>query len=108
MGVFNQPADVVSGGVADQPVAFLVVEDILPGFPQTLVAVHAGAVVLKQGLGHDRDHFASLPGGVLDHVFIRQHLVGHLGHGVKAHVDFSLAAGGDFVVMDFDLDSAFL
>ena len=37
-----------------------------------------------------------------------QHLVGHLGHGVKAHVDFSLAAGGDFVVMDFDLDPAFL
>jgi len=43
-----------------------------------------------------------------DHVLVSQHLVGHLGHGVKAHVDFSLAAGGDFVVMDFDLDSAFL
>ena len=54
------------------------------------------------------DHFASLAGGVLDHVLIQQHLVGHLGHGVKAHVDLGLAAGGDFVVMDFDLDAAFL
>jgi len=64
-GVFNQPADVVSGGVADQPVAFLVVEDILfPAFHRLWWQLHAGAVVLKQGLGHDRDDFASLLGGV--------------------------------------------
>ena len=54
------------------------------------------------------DHFAALSGGVLDHILIEQHVVGHLGHGVKAHVDLGLAAGGHFVMMDFDLDAAFL
>jgi hypothetical protein len=29
------------------------------------MAVHPGAVVLKQGLGHDGDHFAAFSGGVL-------------------------------------------
>ena len=72
------------------------------------MAVHAGAVVLKQRLGHNGHDFASLPGGILDHILISQHLVGHLGHGVKAHVDFGLAAGGDFVMVHFDLDPAFL
>ena len=54
MGVLDQAADIVAGGVADQSIALLVVENVLAGFPQTLVAVHAGAVVLKQRLGHAR------------------------------------------------------
>src|SRR4029079_3111595 len=108
MGVLDQTANVKARRVADEPVALLVVEDIFPALPQTLMAVHPGAVVLEQGLGHDGDHLASFSSGVLDYVLVGEHLVGHLGHGVKAHVDLGLAASGHFVVVHFDFDPALL
>src|ERR1043166_2342756 len=108
MGVFDQAANVVPRHFADEPVALLVVEQVLAILPQTLVGVHAGAIVLKERLGHDGDDFSSLPGGVFYHVLIKQNLVGHLGQGPISHVDFGLPAGAHFVVVDFDLDAAFL
>src|ERR1019366_3197948 len=44
-------------------------------------------------------------GDVFADVFVHHHVVGHGHQGLVAHVDFALAAGGDFVVMGFDGDA---
>ena len=67
--------------------------------------VHAGAVVLEQGLGHEGRRHAVGAGDVLDHVFVHHQIVAHARQRIVAHVDLGLAAGGDFVVMGLDLDA---
>ena len=62
----------------------------------------------NKGLGITRDHFAPLSGGVLDHVLVQQHLVGHLGERRVSHVDLGLPGGAHFVMVHFDLDPALL
>ena len=78
-------------------------EQRLAALPQRLVSVHAAAVVLEDGLGHEGDGFAVLVGNVLHDVFVEQHVVGGLDQRIEAQVDFGLAAGGDFVVMAFNV-----
>ena len=67
--------------------------------------VHAGAVVLEEGLGHEGDGVAALRRGVLDDVLELHDLVGHLKQRVEADVDLRLAGDADFMVMHFRLDA---
>src|SRR5438445_402742 len=69
------------------------------------MGVHPGAVVLEEGLGHERRGLAPLPRGVLRAVLVPEDLVGHLGQRVEAHVDLGLAAGRHLVVVHLDADA---
>ncbi len=103
--MLQQTADVPAGEVGQAGVVVLVVEQRLAALPQRLVAVHAGAVVLEQRLGHEGHRLAGRPGHVLDDVLVEHHLVGHGQQGVELHVDLGLAGRGDLVVLDLDLDA---
>src|SRR6516165_2083731 len=69
---------------------------------------HAGAVILKNRLRHNRHRLAVPAGHVLDDVLVDQDLVGHACERRKSHIDFGLPRGADFVVVNLHPDSAFL
>jgi hypothetical protein len=103
-GVLEEAADAVEGHVAETGV-LVAGEEGFATLPEGHVGVHAGAVVLEDGLGHEGDGFAVSSGDVLDDVLVPHQLVGHLKRGSELHVDFALTGGGDFVVMGFDDDA---
>jgi hypothetical protein len=69
------------------------------------VGVHARAVVLKIGFGMNVSVLPCAPGHVLDDVLERHQLVGHGEQRVEADADLALAAGGDLVVVQLDVDA---
>ena len=70
--------------------------------------MHAGPVVLEQGLGHERRRHAVGVGHVLDHVLVLHQVVGHVRKGGEAHGDLGLAAGGHLMVVAFHGDADLL
>ena len=68
--VLQDAADVVEAHLRDVGVAADLVEEVLAVLPERLVGVHAGAVVLEEGLGHEGDGLAVLLGGVLGDVLV--------------------------------------
>ena len=103
--VLQQAADVVQRHLAEARVA-IAGEERLAVIPQTLVAVHAAAVVAEERLGHEGHGLAVLVGHVADDVLVQHHVVGALDQGVEALIDLALAAGGDFVVVALDVEAA--
>jgi hypothetical protein len=100
--VVQQAADVVARGVRQPGVADLVVEQRRAVLPQRLVAVHAGAVVADDGLGHEGRGLAVLVRGVLDDVLEHHHVVRALEQGVELVVDLLLPGRADLVVAALD------
>ena len=72
--------------------------------PQRLVDVHARPVLLEDRLRHERGGLTRGVRGVLDHVLVDHHLIGHLQKRLEAHVDLALAARGHLVVMELTPD----
>src|ERR1039458_1574201 len=103
--VFQQPADVMERHLA-QPRIAVAPEQRLAVFPQTLMAVHAAAVILEQRLGHEGHGLAILVRHVADYVLIEHHIVRRLHQLVEPLIDLALAAGGHFVVMTLDVQAA--
>ncbi len=103
--VFEDPADVVLAEIAQVGVAVGAVEQVLAVLPQTLVAVHATAVIAEHRLGHEGKRLAVGHGGVLQDVLVGLQCVAHLHQGAEFQVDLHLSAGGDFAVVHLDLDA---
>src|SRR5437879_6346544 len=104
----QQATDVMTRGVTQQGIPLLVIKYVLALFPETLVRVHARAVILKKRFRHHGHRLSAPPPDVLDDVLVEQNLVGHLRQRRVFHIDFSLAGGADFVVMNLDDDAALL
>ena len=64
--------------------------------------MHATAVVQEQRLGHEGGGLVVAPGGVLHHVLVLEHVVGHGHQWREAHVDLTLAGGSHFMVLRLD------
>ncbi len=103
--MLEQAADVVAGHVRQAGVAHLVVEERLAVLPERLVAVHAGAVVPEERLGHEGDRVAVLDRGVLDDVLVQHQVVGGLEQRAEPEVDLGLAGGAHLVVLHLGLDA---
>ncbi len=99
--MLHDAADVVEGHLGEAAVT-IAGEEVDTVFPQGLVAVHPGAVVAVERLRHEGDAFAVAESDVADDVLEPLQGVTHGKQGVEAHVDFTLTAGGDFVVRGFD------
>ena len=80
-------------------------EQVLVALPDRQVRVHAGAVVVEQRLRHEGGGLVVAPRGVLDHVLVLHHPVGHLHHRGEAHVDLALSGSRHFVMLSFDGDA---
>lgn len=104
-GVQEEAADVVSGHFGEECVARFVEEEWLVVFPEALMDVHAASVVAKEWFGHEGGGVAQFARGGAYDVFVEHELVGHEEEWFEAHVDFALTGGGDFVVVDFDVDA---
>ena len=103
--MLQQPADVVQSQLAEAGVA-VAREQRLTAFPQALMHMHAAAVIRKQGLRHKRHRLAVLVGHVANHILVNHHVVGGFHQLVEALVDFRLAAGGHFVMVALDVQTA--
>ncbi len=71
-------------------------------FPQALVHVHTGAVVIEQRFGHEGHGLAVFARHVANDVLVPDQLVSHVHQGIETHIDFGLATGGHFVVLRFN------
>ena len=69
--------------------------------------MHAAAVVAEDGFGHEGGGEAFAGGDVADDVFVFLDFVGDFEKGVEFDIDFALAGGADFVVVDFGFDAGF-
>jgi len=102
--VLDDPADVVERDIGKSGVA-VATEEGLALLPDRLVGMHAAAVVAEHRLRHERRRLAVLSRDVLDHVLEPHELVGAVHEALELHADLTLAARGDLVVTDFDLDA---
>ena len=66
--------------------------------------MHAGAVILKQRLGHECDGVIVAIGHIFKHIFKPHELIRHLQQGFETHVDFGLSGGGHFMMLGLGLD----
>ena len=73
-GVFKDAADVILCRLRKAGITAFIEEDVCIPLPQGRVDVHAGPVVAKQRLWHERDGLAVLTRNVLDDVFVEQGL----------------------------------
>ena len=101
-GVLDQPANVPTGHVGEATIVLLIVEQRLAVLPQGLVAVHAGAVVACDRLGHEGGCLACESGGLVDDVLVLHEVIACMLQGVEAVVDLLLACAGDFMVCTFE------
>src|SRR5207244_4788045 len=83
-------------------------EERLAVLPEALMGVHAGAVILIDGLGHEGNRLAVLLSYVAHHVLVDHHAVGRDDKRLEALVDLTLAAGRHLVVVTFDFHSHLL
>ena len=100
--VRQNASDVVNRGFAQVRIPVLLEEEVLAVVPKALVDVHAGAVVLEDGLGHEGDSLAVTARDVLGDVLVLHHVVRHFGQRVEPHVDLGLPRRAYLVVVDLD------
>jgi len=102
--VGQHSADVIQCRLAQLAVAVGGVEDVLPGFEQVLVEVHAASGLTVQRFGHERRRLAVAVGRHLGHV--SDHL-GHVAGAQQRHhrrLDLALPWPAHLMMMVLDLD----
>src|SRR3954466_6111893 len=70
------------------------------------MTMHAAAVVPEEGFWHEGDGLSILIRDIADYIFVKHHVVRRLNQRVEALVDFTLPAGGNFVMVAFDIEAA--
>jgi hypothetical protein len=98
-GVPNDAADVIECRVGKARIAFAC-EQGLAGFPERLVAMHAGAVIAENGFGHEGRGFAVAVRDVVHDMLVNLHVIGAIEEGGIEDADFTLARR-NFMVMFF-------
>ena len=83
-----------------QTTVLLTAEQVFTVLQQRLVHVGAVAVVIHQRLGHERCRLAVTVRHVHERVLEDLHRIGLFDQGVESHADFTLAGGGDLMVMN--------
>ena len=68
--------------------------------------MHSAAIILEDRLGHEGDRLAVLVCNVLHDVLVKQHVIGRFYERIVFQINFSLATGGNFVVMAFHIKTA--
>ncbi len=105
--MFQNTANVIQCHLADTGV-FIPSKEWLAVFPDRLVDMHPGAVVIKNGFRHKGDGFAIAFGNIFDDVFVKHQLIRHFQQRVKTHINFSLSSSGDFVMLFLNDDPGLL
>jgi hypothetical protein len=105
--MLEDAADVVETQLGEARVA-VAGHQWLAILPDRLVGVHARAVVLEKGLGHEGRRHPVLARHLLHHVLVLEELVGHLDERLELHVDLGLTAGRHLVVLRLDGDAELL
>src|SRR5210317_852679 len=100
-GVLHDTTDVVHGHLGEAAVT-IAGKEVLTILPERLVTVHTGAVVTEDRFGHESDGLAICESDVLDDVLEPLKSITHAEQGIKAHIDFRLTTGSNFVVNGFD------
>ena len=83
----KQTANVVLAQLADHAIAFGIKELVGIAFPQTLVDMHTGTVILKERFGHKGNRVTILYGDILGNVFVQHHFIRLPEQGVEAHAE---------------------
>ena len=102
--MLDDAADVVQRDVR-QAAVLVAGEQRLAVLLQRLMHMHAVAVVADDGLGHEGQGLAVAVRDVLQRIFQDLHFVGFFGQGVRRDVDFALAGGRHFVMMNFEFQA---
>ena len=97
--MLEDAADVPAGRLREVGVGAFAEEQGLTAFPEALVHVHAGAVVVEDRLGHEGGRLAVLLGHVAHDVLVRHHVVGGLDQLSKFHAEFVLTRACHLVVV---------
>ena len=66
--------------------------------------VHAGAIVSKERLGHERHGLPGPIGRISDNIFVHHHAIRAFQQRVIAHVNLGLARPANLVVVALDVD----
>src|SRR6266568_824328 len=85
----------------------MIIEQWLLALPQALVYVHTGAIVAKDGFGHECHGLPMLAGCILHDIFVEHDIVGGLQQRIKTDVDLRLPWTADFVMLRLDQHAQF-
>ena len=75
-------------------------------FPDALVRVHPGSVVSIHRLWHKCSSFTVRPGHVFNNVLIPHKAISTIYKGGKSHINFTLAACCNFMMMTFNSNTS--
>src|SRR5262249_3290565 len=103
--MFQQAADVMQAGLADTGIAVGFVEHVLFVFPDALMAMHPGSIILEQRFRHERSRFTTPSRNILGDVLVHLELVRHSSQLIESDVDFGLTGRRNCMVMHFHLNS---
>ena len=76
-----------------------------PALPDALVNMHSGSVVTKQWLRHKCRGFTVTLGHIFNNIFVPHQIVCTFYQRRKTHIDFTLPAGGHFMVVTFHFNA---
>ena len=89
-------------------ITFGIKEQWLLVLPQTLMRMHAGAIVTEHRFRHECHRLAMLASYILGDIFVEHHVVCCLHQRVETDIDFSLTSGTDFMMLCFNRHTEFL
>ena len=89
----EETTNIIERVFTEQRISLWIVEDVLAVFPDTLVDVHPGTVVLEKRFRHEGGNQIVLTRHILDDVLIQRNLIGNPSHRIKADVDLALPCG---------------
>ena len=104
--MFQETADIIPAKLAGESIAFGIEEEVFAIFPDALMHMHAGAVILEERLGHESGGIAILHRHILADIFVKQGLIGLPGQGIKADAELGLSGSGHLMMMGLDGDTA--
>ena len=106
------PAATVSGQsrryniwrLADSAISLSIVKIVVFVFPEALVNMHPGTVILEKRLGHKSYGETLFNCDILANVFIH-HFFSACAQCIESHAELCLTCGGDFMMVIFDVDA---
>src|SRR5712691_1762047 len=85
----------------------MIIEQWLLALPQALVYVHTGAIVAKDGFGHECHGLPMLAGCILHDIFVEHHIICGLQQRIKTDIDLRLPWTANFMMLRLDQHAQF-